>query len=84
MPFLLMKTLSRAMENCIPSTPLVVLGANSQAPNWQQEQNGADPLLGVFGGNPHPHNHIIAEHQAPPNGMQIDDIEDQADADEED
>jgi hypothetical protein len=28
-----------------PEHPPVVLGANPQAPNWQQEQNGVDPLL---------------------------------------
>jgi hypothetical protein len=38
----------------------------------------------MFEGNPHPHNQFIAEQQAPPDDMQIDDIEDQADADEED
>jgi hypothetical protein len=32
-----------------PKHPLVVLGDNPQAPNWKQEQNGADPLLGCLG-----------------------------------
>lgn len=31
----------------------VGLGANPLEPNWQNEQQGATPNLGFFGGNPH-------------------------------
>jgi hypothetical protein len=39
-----------------PEHPPVVIGANAQEPNWENELNGAAPNLGFFGGNPHPQN----------------------------
>ena len=39
-----------------PEHPPVVIGANAEEPNWENELNGAAPNLGIFGGNPHPQN----------------------------